>query len=266
MRRSPVLVLENLAVHAGGRPILEIDRLAVEPGQAVAVLGPNGAGKSTLLRTCALLQRWVRGTLSIFSTAFPRCPGFAAAMPIRRRIGYLPQLHPATGELPLTVREVLAIGRTGVRGLLRPLNRQDHQLVQHWLERLNLQELADRPYANLSAGQQRRVLLGRLMVQEPEILLLDEPTANLDLSWRRDFLALLDELVRQSSCTLLLACHELESIPSTCSRVVFLNQGRILADGLPSEVLSSPAVQSALFTDNLTVRPVDCSMRSFQGV
>jgi len=166
----------------------------------------------------------------------------AALAGLRRRIGYVPQLLPARSELPLTVREVVAIGRTARAGLFHPLSRQDWQTVDRWIERLGLASLADRAFSQVSGGEQRKTIIARAMAQEPELLLLDEPTANLDLGWRERIVETVQTLYTQTCITVVLVCHDLEVLPPACRQVVLLDAGRTAATGSPETVFTTERV------------------------
>jgi iron complex transport system ATP-binding protein len=154
--------------------------------------------------------------------------------------------------MPLTVREVVAIGRTGVAGLLRRLRRQDWRIVDQWIDRLGLGDLAGRAYADLSGGEQRKTLLAKAMAQQPQLLVLDEPTANLDLFWREQIVATLQQLYEQTHLTVVLVCHELEVIPPCAGRLLLLTDGRVAAAGRPEQVLTAERIR-ALYGAGLTL-------------
>jgi iron complex transport system ATP-binding protein len=235
--------LDGLSVHAGHREILSVESLLVARGEQLGLLGPNGAGKSTLLRCLLGMQQHVRGRVNVLGGSVGTLSSGEIAK-LRRRIGYVPQLLPAQSEMPLTVREVVAIGRTGVAGLLRPLKKDDWRIVDEWLDRLGLANLARRGFSEISGGEQRKTLIARAMVQNPELLLLDEPTANLDLGWRERIVERIEELYRAIRITVILVCHELEVLPACCRRVVVLDAGRVVADGPPDETLTADRIQS----------------------
>jgi iron complex transport system ATP-binding protein len=201
-------------------------------------MGPNGAGKTTLLRMCLGWLRPVAGTVRVLGETVTDLRGAGLAA-LRGRLGYLPQFPPSPGEMPLTVREVAVIGRTARVGLGRRLSRADWAAVDDWLARLGLAGLADRAFHELSGGEQRKVLLARVMAQEPELLLLDEPAANLDLGWRGQLVAELDRLHRQTGLAAVLVCHEPEMLLPACRRVVWLEAGCVVASGAPETVLST---------------------------
>ncbi len=167
-------------------------------------------------------------------------------------MAYLAQVLAPGSEMPLTLREVVAIGRTGRAGLLRPLMQHDWRLVDAWIDRLGLQRMAWQAYSALSGGEQRKALLAMAMVQEPEILLLDEPTANLDAYWREQIVTTLASLHREHALTIVLVCHDLEAIPVTADRVMILREGQVVAEGSCGEVLTQDRME-ALYGGGLSV-------------
>lgn len=240
---TAAIQFEGLSVHAGRRDILNIPHLEIAHGELVGLLGPNGAGKSTLLRCLLGMQGHVHGYVAVLGQDVHSLDS-AGLAGLRRRIGYVPQLLPARSEMPLTVREVVAIGRTGIAGLLRPLRREDWRIVDEWIERLGLSNLSRQGFGEISGGEQRKTLIARAMVQQPELLLLDEPTANLDLGWRERIVEIIGELYQSMRLTVVLVCHELEVLPVSCGRVVVLDAGRMIGDGRPSDVLSTDMIAS----------------------
>ncbi len=252
---APPLVLEDVRVTAGGRPILQIHRLSAEPGEMLGILGPNGAGKTTLLRTCAGFCRPREGKVSVLGRELTGL-GRAELTRTRRRIGYVPQLHAVPGAMPITIREVVAIGRTGIRGLFRRLRREDWAVVDAWIERLELREIAGSLYGEASGGQQRKALIARALAQEPALLLLDEPAAHLDIGAREQIVRTLQSLHSGHRLTTLVVCHEVEVLPPACRRVVLLDRGRIRASGDCEQVLNSQCIE-ALYGPGFSVLHVD---------
>jgi iron complex transport system ATP-binding protein len=231
------LSLCDVRVRRCGRTILHIDSLIIAPGTFVGLRGPNGAGKTTLLKLCAGLVRPTAGRLMVDGqdpahfNPWRRCR-------LRKRIGYVPQSAEYNAELPFTLREVVAMGRTSVRPLLARLNADDYATVDLWIERLGLVDRRNQTFRSLSGGEQRKVLIARAMAQDPEILMLDEPTANLDLKWRREISQILEELYSRTKVTVLLVSHETNVLPSACGRIVLLSDGCIVADGDAEAVLA----------------------------
>ncbi|MBM4091565.1 MAG: ABC transporter ATP-binding protein [Planctomycetes bacterium] len=243
--------IEGLRVVHGDRSLISLDRLTVAAGQAWTILGPNGAGKSTLVKCCVGLVRAVAGDIRVLDEPVHRLRSVALTQ-LRRRVAYLAQVLAPGSEMPLTAREVVAIGRTGRAGLCRPLRRADWHLVDHWIDRLGLAHVARRLYAVLSGGEQRKTLLAMAMVQQPELLLLDEPTANLDAYWREQIVQTLDQLHQETGLTIMLVCHDLEAIPCCARHVLVLREGRMLAQGPVGEVLQ-PELIERLYGTGLTV-------------
>lgn len=249
---DPVILARDLRIGFAGRPVLHVPELAVCRGEVVAVLGRNGSGKTTLLKTCLGLHRPAAGRLEVLGGDVWRL-GWRQRLQLRRRIGFVPQLMAGTHEAALTVREVVSMGRAAVAGLLRPLSRRDSDIVDAWLERLGIGHLAKRRFCEASGGEQRKAVLARAMAQEPEMLLLDEPTAWLDLGWRERIVHLLDDLYGRTRLTILLVCHEMEVLPTCCRRVVMLSDGTVAAAGAPEAVLTDAAV-SAFYGGAFRVR------------
>jgi len=251
MSEAVAISIEALSVCRRGRTILQLEHLEVRRGQVVGLLGPNGAGKTTLLRTCTGYIRPTRGGVMVLGERVDRL-GMLGITRLRQRVGYVPQMPAVAGELPITVREVVAIGRTGVRGLLRRLTAEDWRCIDAWIEKLSLGHVADLPYAEASGGEQRKAVLARAMVQQPELLLLDEPASNLDPGAREQIVHAIQTLHEQMALPVVLVCHEVEVLPPACRRVVLLEAGQLRADGPPEEVLTDERVRS-LYGQGLAV-------------
>jgi iron complex transport system ATP-binding protein len=235
------LELSGVEVFRGGRAILTVDELGVAPGEFLGVVGVNGAGKTTFLRLCGALLRPDAGRVFLDNVNVASASAWRRTS-VRRSIGYVPQASAYNAHLPLTVEEVVGTGRDGRRGLLRRRTGEDRRLVAHWMERLGLDSLAGRTFRTLSGGEQQKALIARAMVQEPTLLLLDEPAANLDLDWRARIVRLLDDLYRSCGLTVIMVSHETGMLPAACGRVALMRAGRILRQGPPDEMLSPEAL------------------------
>lgn len=255
--------LEDVRVHLRGAPILRGLTFSVEAGELIGIIGPNGAGKTTLLRALLGMCPVRSGRLTVLGAEPSALRGKALAR-FRTHVAYLPQLHFGPGGVPLTVREVVEISRAGRAGLLRPLNAADHGTVARWMDRMGLDELADRPYGQLSGGQQRKVQLARALAQEPEVLLLDEPTANLDLHWQETLLSLIEQIAAETSLTILLVTHDLSLLPPACHRVLVLDGGERQAFGPPDEIVV-PDVLLSLYGMVVDVERRDGRFHVFAG-
>lgn len=213
------------AVGYGARPaIREID-FALDVGEVVALLGPNGAGKSTLVRGILGLAPLMAGTLELFGVP-------AGQFRERYRLGYVPQRHTIVGGVPSTVREVVSSGRLPRKRPFAPMRTHDREIVAAAIETVGLSERAGLSVAKLSGGQQRRVLIARALAAEPDVLVMDEPTAGVDAASQEILAATLSDLV-QGGSTLLLVAHELGPLEPLVQRVVIMGGGRILCNGPP---------------------------------
>ena len=245
---SGTLTLSDIRVRCGRRTILQIDHTEIPAGTFVAVLGPNGAGKTTLLRLCAGLIQPASGSVLLDNNDLTRL-GRWGRCTVRRRIGYVPQSAEYNAQLPFTVREVVAMGRTSVRPLLAALRKDDYAIADDWIEMVGLADRRNQTFRSLSGGEQQKVLLARAMAQDPQILMLDEPCANLDFHWRHQIMEIIERLSRRGRMTVLMVSHDISILPPRCRRILLLADGRILGDGRMEEVLSPDRLCAAYRTD-----------------
>jgi zinc transport system ATP-binding protein len=225
---SPVVDLRHAVVGYGGRPVLDGVSLRVEPGEVVAVLGANGSGKSTMVRAALGLVPLLAGSAELFGT-----PLRPASRNLRRgwaRIGYVPQRVGAGSGVPATVGEVVAAGRLARRGFLRPEGSRDRAAVTDALASVGLAERASEPVGTLSGGQQQRTLIARALAGEPELLVLDEPTAGVDAASQAAFAGALRRFVAGGGTAVLVA-HELGPLQPLVSRAVVVHRGEIVHNG-----------------------------------
>ncbi|RIK29454.1 MAG: manganese ABC transporter ATP-binding protein [Chloroflexi bacterium] len=224
--RAPLLQLQNVTVTYGNTTALHGVSFEVNPGDQVAVVGPNGAGKSTLFNVIAGIVKPTSGSVRIGGSG----PGGHIC------VGYVPQRNRIDWRFPVTVRDVVMMGRAGQIGLLRWPSRRDHALVQSALEQVGMQDFASRQIGELSGGQQQRVFLARVLAQEAELLLMDEPLSGLDMPSQETILAILESLRRQQ-ITILVATHDLNQAAEHFPQMALLNR-RLVAYGPPAQVLT----------------------------
>ena len=224
---APALVAHELGKRYGRVQALEGVDLSVEPGQLVGLLGPNGAGKSTLVRALVGLVPLAHGSLEVFGTPLSQFHGWA-------RIGYVPQRLAVGGGVPATVQEVVASGRIGRMSRFRRTSADDRSAVAHALEDVGMATRAADPVSTLSGGQQQRVLIARALAGEPEVLVLDEPTAGVDADSQDTLAGALGHLSGAGGSVVLVA-HELGPLAALIRRAVVLREGRIDSDGPPPE-------------------------------
>jgi zinc transport system ATP-binding protein len=224
-----VLDVRDLFVAYGGRPVLCGVTVAVDPGEVVAILGANGSGKSTLIRAALGLVPALAGEIRLFGAPLrgnlrrPRFTGWD-------KIGYVPQRLGAGSGVPATVREVVSAGRLARRGLGSPARSADRRAVDAALASVGLLDRATDPVGTLSGGQQQRTLIARALAGEPELLVLDEPTAGVDAASQQAFAEALRRFVADGG-TVLLVAHELGPLQPLISRAVVVHHGDIVHDG-----------------------------------
>jgi len=236
------LQISDLLVIRSGKTILNIDNLQIAPGQFINIIGTNGAGKTTLLKVLCGLLKPSKGFVAFNQTPVLSLTPWTRSN-IRKQIGYIPQAVEYNPELPFTVREVVAMGRTSVKGLLTRLNRTDYDYAEQWIDNVGLRNQKNQTFRSLSGGERQKALIARAMVQNPKILMLDEPTSNLDFHWKLKISQFVQELQRQMNLTVIMISHEITSIPLDADRTILLNEGKILADGNSQEVLTSETIQ-----------------------
>lgn len=234
--------LEHVWVYRNGVPALEDITFRLEQGEQVAVLGPNGAGKSTLFQVIVGIIRPDKGRVHIYGSGPDKhiC------------IGYVPQRNQIDWHFPVTVWDVVMMGRVGRIGFLRWPGKRDRELVAQALEEVGMLAYRDRQIGELSGGQQQRVFLARALAQEAELLLLDEPLTGLDIPSQEAILAILDRL-RSKGISIIVATHDLGQVMGRYDRVLLLNR-RLIADGPPEEVLR-PQVLAQAFGSHLHILP-----------
>ncbi len=219
---AEVIRLDGVTVRYDGETALEDVQLRVQAGDYLAVVGPNGGGKTTLLRTVLGLVRPHRGQVQVLG---------GTAQKARGRIGYVPQFARFDRDFPVSVGEVVRLGRVG-RSLLPWRRAEERAMAERALARVGMAELAGSQIGELSGGQMQRVLIARALVIEPELLLLDEPTASLDSQGAEGFYSLLDSLSERS--TVVLVSHDVGRVASHVDRIALVN--RHLSCALASEV------------------------------
>ena len=224
--RGGVVSLRGAALGHGGRPVLAGVDLEVRRGEVLAVRGANGVGKSTLVRGMLGLSDVLDGEVLLFGRARERFRDW-------HRIGYVPQRHTVAGSVPVTVRELVSSGRLNRLRAWQRLGAADRCAVDCALDGVGLAGFDRRPLAELSSGQQRRALVARALAGDPELLVLDEPTAGVDAANQRVLAATLSGLTA-TGCTIVVVLHELGPLASVVTRTV----------SLPGVAAGGPAVDT----------------------
>lgn len=215
---APAVSLRGATAALGGRPVLRGVDLTVGRGETVALLGANGSGKSTTVKAVLGQVQLTGGELELFGTPFGRFREW-------QRLGYVPQRSTAAAGVPATVREVVSSGRLA-RRRFRPLGGEDRAAVHRALELVGMADRAGDPVDALSGGQHQRVLIARALTSEPELLIMDEPLAGVDVVSQEVLANTLRDQVAQGS-SVLLVLHELGPLAPLIDRAVVLRDGRV---------------------------------------
>jgi iron complex transport system ATP-binding protein len=225
-----LLTAQNISFAYDGRPVLKEVSLAVDAGEFVGLIGANGSGKTTLLRI-------LLGVLSA-PGAVRLCGDLLKTLDRRevaRRATLVPQ--DTRVDFAFTAREIVAMGRTPYLGRFTPEGVTDKEAITRAMRETGVEGLAERPVTELSGGERQRVHIARALAQETRVILLDEPTANLDLTHQYEALELVREFT-QSGGSALAAIHDLTLAARFCDRLLLLSDGKIVAAGLPAEVIT----------------------------
>lgn len=243
--------LQNVGVWRSRRWILRNIGWQVEQGACAAILGPNGSGKSTLARIIACHLWPTEGEASILGSVF----GQADLPEVRKGIRLLQPAGPYDIDAELTSIEVVLTGFFGTLGLYDTPSDNQTREAASILRQVGLSAVQDHPYSTLSSGERIRSLIARALVQRPRLLLLDEPTAGLDLLAREQVLATIQGLQHSAEHrpTILMITHHVEELPPATSKVLVLADGKVAASGTPEEVLR-PEVLSAVYRCPVQVR------------
>jgi manganese/iron transport system ATP-binding protein len=241
------LVFEEVTVGYGQTPVLKEISLEIPQGLHVAVVGPNGAGKTTLFKTMVnLLPVW-SGKILIHGRPFGQHQDC---------IAYIPQRGEVDWRFPVTVEDVVMMGRFARTGMFRRPNARDHEVVQDCMNRLGILPIAGSRIIELSGGQQQRIFLARALAQKPHILLMDEPFTGIDFTTQETILEIVDSL-RDAGVTVMVATHDLNLASEQFDRVILLNH-ELVAYGNPGKVMTRENIRKAfgshvMFMDGVAV-------------
>ncbi len=231
------LELKNISLSYDHRLVVKNMSFRVVPGELVGLIGPNGCGKTSIIKALSRIIYPSSGEILLDGKEISRIPRGELA----RLIGVVPQNPslPAT----FTVFEVVLLGRNPHLGLMRSEGARDLAIAGWAMERTATGELADRRMGELSGGERQRVTIARVLTQEPKAILLDEPTANLDISHQVGILDLIKKLCLEKKLAVLVALHDLNLAAQYCDRLLLIKDGQIHAEGTPSEVITPKNIE-----------------------
>lgn len=248
MANNSALKTQELSVNYGSVPALWDISLNVPTGVVAGIIGPNGAGKSTLLKTALGLIKPLSGNVQFFGQPLDQ---------VRQRVAYVPQRESVDWDFPITVRDLVLMGRYGRLKLFRRPREADYAAADMYLEKMGIAQFANRQISQLSGGQQQRAFLARALAQEADMYLMDEPFVGVDLATRSVIMSLLHQLKEQGK-TVFVVHHELDSVNQYFDWVIMLNI-RLVASGPTSEVFNPETLKAcygksyALFDEALKI-------------
>jgi iron complex transport system ATP-binding protein len=238
------LEMQNISLGYNHNPILSDLNFKVSPGELVGLIGPNGCGKSTLIKAFSHVINPLSGAILVDDRPISSIP--------RRELARLVSVVPQIPLLPSTFSafEIVLMGRNPHLGLFQSEGPRDWELALQAMEKTATRSLADRRINELSGGEIQSLLIARALVQETSAILLDEPTANLDISRQGEILNLMRRLCRENNLVVFAALHDLNLAAQYCGRLVLLHAGGILAVGTPSEVITNANIQQVYGVTN----------------
>jgi zinc transport system ATP-binding protein len=226
--------IKNVSFAYAGEDVLSDISLDIEQGDFLGIIGPNGSGKTTLLRLMLGLNSPHKGTVSLFGTPVGQFKEWS-------RIGYVAQKAAQfETKIPVTVREVVSLGRVGRAGIFSHFSKDDISAIDQALSSVGMENYGDRLITELSGGQQQRVFIAKALASEPELLILDEPTVGVDIETQDEFYQLLAELNKKSfkgnQLTLIIVSHDIDVIVNEVNKVACLNK-TLVYEGTPKDFI-----------------------------
>jgi iron complex transport system ATP-binding protein len=226
-----ILTFKNVCAGYGRYEILHNINFSMDKGEFVGIIGPNGSGKSTLLKTAAKILKTTSGNILLKNMDINKI----SLQKFAKTIAFLPSDIEIT--YPYTVKELLSMARYPFTGIVRNLSRKDLEIIAYVTEQMELNMFMERTIFQMSEGEKQRVMLAQCLVQEPEIILLDEPTAHLDIGFQFSFLDLLKRYQKNFSLSILAVLHDLNLASQYCNKLVLLDRGGVSISGTPENVL-----------------------------
>jgi ABC-type cobalamin/Fe3+-siderophores transport system ATPase subunit len=228
-----IVSIKNVSVSFRENIALRNISFDINEGAFVSVIGPNGAGKTTLLTVVNGLGNILSGTVEVFGRKLTS----STVNGIRKDIGYVPQHLTIDPRSPVSVKDAVMIGRFAKLGLFKKWDAENEEIVRDAMRTVGIENLADKPIGHLSGGEHQKVSIARAIAQQPKIILLDEPTSNLDPKAQNDIITLVEKVYQERKYTVVFVTHILSHIPHSCTDVVLMKNGGIVNTGTAEAML-----------------------------
>lgn len=232
-----MLSAKNLKVGYEDRIIINDLSLTIDSGQIVSIIGPNGCGKSTLLKTLSRMIKPIQGQVLLKGTDLRQIKNKT----ISQKVCLLSQHNNAPGDL--TVEQLVYYGRLPHKKWYEGKKDEDQQLIDWAIEQTGLSYYKQTPISSLSGGERQRAYIAQALCQKPDILLLDEPTTYLDISYQLELMELVKEINRKFNITVVMVLHELNQASRYSDRLVIMKEGEIISDGTPGEIINESVIK-----------------------
>jgi iron complex transport system ATP-binding protein len=232
-----LMKLENISFAYETLPVLKDISLSTREQDFIGLIGPNGSGKSTLLKIMGAILKPDSGSVQFKESSLPKINKKLFA----QSVSWIPQDHPMV--FPFKVSEIVLMGRHPYLSPLSFESEEDFEISRRAMETTMTSQFADRYFNEISGGEKQRVMIASALAQDPEMMLLDEPTAALDLKYQIQILSILKNLNARHKMTLVMAMHDLNLASSFCSRLILLDEGQIVRDGTPEQVLKKDILE-----------------------
>lgn len=234
---SVAIDIKNLSYSYGNGPVLKDTSFSIQKGDFFIIIGPNGSGKTTLMKTISGIIKPQKGRLEILGQSI----GSYTRKVLAKTIAFVPQM--VSVDFPFTVNELVLMGRSPHLGLLGLEGEKDIKIAEHAMAFTGVEHLARRRLDQLSGGERQRVFIARAICQDSEIILLDEPTASLDLAHQVRVMDLMERLKKEKSITVIMVSHDVNLAAMYGNRLLLINKGKIVSMGRPEEVLTFKALE-----------------------
>lgn len=238
------LEMQNVSLGYNHQPVLQDITIKASPGELVGLIGPNGSGKSTIIKALSRVIQPLSGKILLDGKEVAGIP----RMELARLVGVVPQmpLLPST----FTAFEIVLMGRNPHLGLFQSEGQRDRAIAWRAMEKTATDSLASRRVNELSGGEIQCLMIARVLVQETKVILLDEPTANLDIGRQIEMLDLIKNLCMENNLTVLAALHDLNLAAQYCNRLFLINERRVHAEGAPAEVITERNIKDVYGAEN----------------